>query len=213
MIRINLLTVDRRAATKKVAFDLGQKLLAACTLILLAAALFVGWRFWELRRQSQQLDLDIAAAQDESARLRSILAEVQQFELRKGQLQQRVSLIEQLRKNQTGPVHMLDQISRSMPSMLWLTDMQQSDKAANEVLIGGRCTTMTGLSDFVSNLERSGYFQRSVEIISSQIETVGNQELIRFSIRAVFQPPAAAPAGPAAPAASAAPAPAAAPRG
>jgi type IV pilus assembly protein PilN len=201
MIRINLLAVDRRAVKKKVSFHAGQQLLVACSLILFGAAAFVGWRFWDLRRESTQLDLDIAAAQDDSARLRSILAEVQQFELRKGQLQQRVSLIEQLRKNQTGPVHMLDQISRALPPMLWLTEMQQAEKP-NEVVLAGRCTSMTGLSDFVSNLEQSGYFQRSVEIISSQIEAVGGQELIRFSVRAVFQPPAAAAASSPGPAAA-----------
>ena len=43
-------------------------------------------------------------------------SEVEQFEAQKQQLQQRVSLIEQLRKGQTGPVHMLDQISRALPN-------------------------------------------------------------------------------------------------
>ena len=36
------------------------------------------------------------------------------------------ALIEQLRKDQTGPVHMLDQISRALPPMLWLTEMKQN---------------------------------------------------------------------------------------
>ena len=52
--------------------------------------------------------------------------QVQQFEQRKAQLQQRVALIEQLRKDQTGPVHMLDQISRALPPMLWLTELKQT---------------------------------------------------------------------------------------
>ena len=66
----------------------------------------------------------------------------------------------------------------------------------------GKCTTLTGLSEFVSNLEASGYFKRSVEIVSTASDaptsTAGN-ELIRFTIKAVFQvpgetAPAAAPA-------------------
>lgn len=200
MIRINLLAVDGRSAKKKktkaAIFHSGQPLAALCCLILIGAALFVGWRYWDLGRVSVKLDEDIAAAQQESARLRSIIAEVQQFELRKGQLQQRVSLIEQLRKDQTGPVHMLDQISKAMPPMLWLTDMQQGEKP-NEVVIGGRCASMTSLSDFVVNLEASGYFQKSVEIISSQIETQASAgELIKFSIRGVFQQPGGAAASP-----------------
>jgi type IV pilus assembly protein PilN len=122
MIKINLLTVERKAAKKKVAgFQSAQKLTLGCTLILLAAGLGIGWRYFSLQKQSTQLDLDISAAQQETTRLHSIITQVQQFEQRKAQLQQRVALIEQLRRDQTGPVHMLDQISRSLPTMLWLT--------------------------------------------------------------------------------------------
>jgi len=114
---------------------------------------------------------------------------VQQFEQRKAQLQQRVVLIEQLRKGQTGPVHMLDQISRALPQMLWLTELKQS--TGTDVVIDGKCTTLTGLSEFVSNLEASGYFKRSIEIIDTKTETAGTPpvEIIRFSIKATFQQP------------------------
>ena len=192
MIKINLLAVERKAGKKKavVALQSGQKITLGCTLILLAAGLGIAWRYWSLQKQSAQLDLDISTSQQETTRLHSVISQVQQFEQRKTQLQQRVALIEQLRRDQTGPVHMLDQISRSLPPMLWLTNMKQG-AAPTEVVIDGRCTTMTGLSDFVANLEGSGFFKRGVEIIQSQTEagpaTVG--ELIRFSIKATFQPP------------------------
>jgi type IV pilus assembly protein PilN len=198
MIKINLLAVERKAAKKKAAITAlqsGQKLTLACAAILLLAGAGIGWRYLSLQNQSAQLDIDISAAQQETTRLHSIISQVQQFEQRKAQLQQRVALIEQLRRDQTGPVHMLDQISRSLPPMLWLTNLKQGASPA-EVVIDGRCTTMTGLSDFVANLEGSGFFKRGVEIIQSTTEagpaTVG--ELIRFSIKATFQPPGADPA-------------------
>jgi type IV pilus assembly protein PilN len=119
MIRINLLAVERERTKKKaVTFQAGQKLTVACTLILILAIVFVGWRYWTITRESAQLDADITAAQQETARLRTIIVQVQQFEQRRAQLQQRVLLIEQLRKGQTGPVHMLDQVSRALPQML-----------------------------------------------------------------------------------------------
>ncbi len=73
-------------------------------------------------------------------------------------------LIEDLRKGQTGPVHMLDQISRSLPPMLWLTEVKQ---VGADVLIDGLSTTQTGVSDFVDNLEASGYFKRSIDIVGT----------------------------------------------
>src|SRR6266852_7406588 len=162
MIRINLLAAERERGKKKAALfgTTGQKLTIGCSIILVLAVVFIGWRYWSLGRQSTQLDAEITAAQQETTRLRSVIEQVQQFEQRKAQLQQRVVLIEQLRKGQTGPVHMLDQISRAMPPMLWLTEVKQTG-AGNDVTIDGKCTTLTGLSEFVSNLEASGYFKRS----------------------------------------------------
>ena len=138
----------------------------------------------------------ITSAQQETTRLHSVILQVQQFEQRKAQLQQRVVLIEQLRKSQTGPVHMLDQISRALPPMFWLTELKQ---VGADVVIDGRCTALTALSDFVATLERSGYFKKSVEIVSTQTESIPQPpgELIKFSVKAQFvQPGAAAPGKP-----------------
>jgi type IV pilus assembly protein PilN len=190
VIHINLLAGQRKGLKKRAPLQVGQKLIVGCSLIMVTAVGFIGWRFWALGQESARLDSEIASAQAETARLHSIIEQVQQFEQRRAQLQQRVTLIEQLRKDQTGPVHMLDQISRALPSMLWLTELKQSP-SSSEVLIAGRCTTMTGLSDFVANLEASGYFQRSIEIVSSttEIATTPPGEMIRFEIKAVFQTP------------------------
>jgi type IV pilus assembly protein PilN len=204
MIRINLLAAER-ATTKKraVSFQLaGQQVTIGCALILIATVGLIGWRYWSLGHESADLDAKISAAQQETGRLHSVIQQVQQFEQRRAQLQQRVVLIEQLRNGQTGPVHMLDQVSRSLPAMLWLTELKQNDKVPGEVTIDGRCTTLTGLSDFVANLEATGYFKKSIEIVSTVAEQIPQPpgELIRFSIRAQFvRPGDAKTAAPAAP--------------
>jgi type IV pilus assembly protein PilN len=190
VIRINLLTVERKVSKQRAAltFHAGQKLTIACSGILVVAALLVGWRYWVLQRESSQIDADIASAEQETRRLHAVILEFQQFEQQKAQLQQRVVLIEQLRKGQTGPVHMLDQISRALPPMLWLTELRQND---DSVMIDGRCLAVTSLTDFVTTLEASGYFKKSIDIVSSQSEPspVPPGELIKFSIKATFQQP------------------------
>lgn len=195
MIRINLLAADREKQPRKPAalgFDIGQKVTLVCSVILLAAALGVGWWWWMLDRESARLTNEIAAAERETARLKTILTQVSQFETQKQQLQQRVTLIEELRKGQTGPVHLIDQLSRAMPEMLWLTSLSQD---GGEITVDGRCTTLTALSDFVSNLERSGYFRRPVEILDSQVEQVSGSsaELIKFQLKATFALPGTEP--------------------
>ena len=190
MIRINLLAAERDRAKKKTVTlgTVGQKLTIGCSLILVLGGLAMGWRYWTVNRDSAELDKEIAAAQQETTRLHSVIEQVQQFEQRKAQLQQRVVLIEQLRKGQTGPVHMLDQISRALPPMLWLTEVKQTGA---EIVIEGKCTSPIGVSDFVANLEASGYFKRSIDIVSTSTETMPQPpgELIKFSIKAVFQQP------------------------
>jgi type IV pilus assembly protein PilN len=194
MIRVNLISPEREKPRKKAAitFDVGQKVTLICSLILVVTALGIGWWWWSLSREKSRLTSEIAAAERETARLKTILTEVDHFEAQKQQLQQRVSLIEQLRKGQSAPVHMLDELSRALPEMLWLTELKQS---AGEVQISGRCTTLTALSDFVGNLERSGYYRRPVEILDSQVEsgTNGASDLIRFTLKATFAPPGADP--------------------
>jgi type IV pilus assembly protein PilN len=192
LIKINLIAGERKVVKKSFAFGRGQQVTGACAGIMLLAVAGIGLRYWSITRESKQIDADLEAAQKETTRLHSVIAQVQQFEQRKTQLQQRVTLIEELRSAQAGPVHMLDQISLALPSSLWLSEVKQT-ATAGEVLIDGKSLSLTGLSDFVVNLEHSGYFQRSIEIMSSVTETNPQQgETIKFQIKAVFKNPAEA---------------------
>jgi len=173
MIRINLLASERAQTKKKLTFQTGQKLTIGCSLILVVAVLLIGWRYWSLTRQSTELDREIVSAQQEVTRLHSIIQKVQDFEQRKAQLSQRVVLIEDLRKEQKGPV---------------LTEVKQ---VVGDVVIDGTSTTQTGVSDFVSNLEASGYFKKSVDIVGTRTVPMAQPpgELVSFTLRAQFLTP------------------------
>ena len=186
MIRINLLGVERQKV-KAAAFDISQHSGALCAVMLVLASAGTGWWFWSLRQESAKVDADTAAANREAARLKSVLTEVQRFEARTKQLQERVQLIERLRAGQSVPVQLLDHISRSLPDMLWLTDLQQEGPA---VTIQGRSTTLIALSDFVGNLGSNALLVKPIEIVNSQVEpgeTSKNgqtsPDLISFTVR------------------------------
>jgi type IV pilus assembly protein PilN len=195
MIRINLLAGERDRPKTKVAvpFDIGQKVTLVCSLILVVTALGIGWWWWALDREKARIAGDITEAQRETARLQSILQQVASFNKQKQQLQQRVGLIEALRKGQSGGVHMLDELSKALPEMLWLTQLKQD---GGELTIEGRCTTLTALSDLVANLEHSRYFRKPVEIVDSQVDNSQTQgpELIKFALKATFAIPGMQPA-------------------
>lgn len=201
MIRINLLAVERERTKRSGALiPAAHRVTIGASLIVLATFLGVGWWFWSLRQTSLRLDADIAKGEIETQQLRSVLGQVQKFEARKAQLQQRVSLIETLRRGQNGPVHLLDEISRAVPDRLWLTEMTQK---GDDFVINGMTTSLTGLSDFIGNLESSSWFKKPVDIVDSQVTPDAKTgDIYKFSIKATFNNPEA-PAPPPAPAAGA----------
>ena len=202
MIRINLLGVERTKTRKLPTFAIqAQQLTIACSLILVATVAGIGWWYWSLTQNATQVETDITTAQQELQRLQSVLAEVKQFEARRTQLQQRVQLIEQLRAGQTIPVQLLDHVSRSVPEMLWLTDMEQKGQA---LTIQGRSNTLAATADFVSNLKNSSLLtDLDMQTEIETLQTVQGQpsvELYKFTVRATLnkadavKPPTSAPA-------------------
>ena len=194
MIRINLLGGERQLKKRAMAFDVGKRLTLACSLLLVLTAAGIGYWYYSLSQQSVQVDADIASAQQEQARLQSIIREVSAFD------QQRVALIEQLRSGQSIPVQLLDAVSKSVPDMLWLTDLEQK---GNDLTIQGQSTTLISLSDFVGNLGGTTLLLKPIEIVDSKVETVVSPgqttgvDLIKFTVKAQLAPSAKAapPAG------------------
>jgi type IV pilus assembly protein PilN len=197
MIRINLLGVDRdRAKKTSLAIPAAHRVTIGVSIVLVATIVGIGWWFWTLRQESIAVDREIAAAELETRSLRSVLSQVQQFEARRAQLQQRVTLIEQLRKGQSEPVRVLDQISRSVPDRLWLHDMTQS---GSDFTLTGFTTSMTALSDFVAAIESTRWFRKPVEILDSQMTSDAKDgDIVKFVVKASYFDPDAPPPPPAA---------------
>lgn len=186
MIRINLLTAERKTKAASPGFQAGQKMVLVGSVVLIATIALLGWRYWSLGQQDAQVAREIDTAKREEERLQEILKQVTEFENRKKVLEARLALIDELRKGQSAPVHMIDQISKALPEMTWLTNLQQNGYT---VTMQGRCLTLTSLSDFVGNLEASRYFMRPVEIIETAVVSGDKEgpELISFTIRGTFQ--------------------------
>lgn len=195
MIRINLLSVDRERTKRGALIPAAQRVTIVASLIILTTFLGIGWKFWSLHQDSVRVDDELAKGEREMQQLRSVLAQVQKFESSKAQLQQRVTLIEQLRRGQSGPVHMIDEIGKALPERLWLTEMTQK---GDDVVLAGMTTSFTGLSDFVANLETSAWFKKPIDIVDSQVTTdAKNGDIFKFSVKAVFNNPEAPPPPPA----------------
>jgi type IV pilus assembly protein PilN len=186
MIRINLLAADRPSATKtkKAASTPG----AGQAYLLLA--LFVGGAlmasgalyFWK-QSQLKALDEQIAQAEARQRQLQDIKRQVEELEQKRATFQRKVDLIEQLKAEQSGPVHLLDEISKNLPEFVWLTSLQQS--ATGGTRLAGQSNSLTAVADFILALQRSGWFP-NVDLVSSTES--GN--IVTFALSASFKDPA-----------------------
>ncbi len=183
MIRINLLAVERPTARKKAAPAAApgavQAVLILGFFIAGAAALCVALYFWQSSKIAK-LDQDIAAAEQRQRELQVIKLQVDALEAKRATYQRKVDLIERLRAEQSAPVHMLDEISKALPDFVWLTNM---DQTGSTLRFRGESNGLTAVADFISNLQRSGWFPK-VDLVRS----TENNNVVTFELQADFRP-------------------------
>lgn len=162
MIRINLLSEARAALARKKTgtAPTGARL---NNLILLGGVavgiLYIGVMALVLTSRSRHLDEEIAKAQEEVARLRSIIDEVRGYELKKASLESKIQLINNLKTNQRGPVRLMDEISRALPDLVWLTELTVS---GDQVTLKGRTLSPNAVATYLENLKKSPFFAEPV---------------------------------------------------
>ena len=95
--------------------------------------------------ESTDLKAEIATNQREFERLKPIITEVEAFKKKNMELKHKIEVIEQLKQNQYGPVRVMDEVSKALPDLLWLTSMslrgnviEVSGQALNENAVARR---------------------------------------------------------------------------
>jgi type IV pilus assembly protein PilN len=150
MIRINLLPV--RQAKKK---EMGrQQLVLFGGLVALAIGLNLVWSF-NLRGELSQKQGDVLRRQNEIKQLEKIIGEVNTISQDKKALEDKLAVLEELRKNRTGPVKVLDTLTTVLPQRVWLTGIEE--KAGSMVMKGGALNN-EDLADLMRELKKSPFF-------------------------------------------------------
>jgi Tfp pilus assembly protein PilN len=170
MIKINLLGRAKVKAVKarKVTTASSQMLMMVMAISVVVMALGIVY-FWQkmLAQQDEELSRHIIAAKKEKTRQEGLLKENEIFEKRRKLLEMRISVIESLKKNQSGPVQVLDALSDSVQRSegIWLKDFSQKD---NLITVNGTAMgSPDAVADFISNLARVGNF-KNVNLVNLQ---------------------------------------------
>jgi type IV pilus assembly protein PilN len=185
MIKINLIAETQKGKSREKAAPraegsgvLGQNVLMVGVVIL--ATLVVGWRWYTLAGDHRRLVSDIARAEAEKERLQAIIKKGEDYKAKKDLLQRKIALVSQLKKNQSGPVHLLDEISKQLPDFLWLDNMTE---AGWQIQIMGKATTYNAVSNFYNNLNGSRYFEN---VVLGPISAI--PQGVTFSLSCQFNP-------------------------
>jgi type IV pilus assembly protein PilN len=162
LIRINLLTEARAAAARKKSPFLPSGARLNNVILLggvVAGLLYIGIMALVLTSRSKALDEDIVRAQEEVARLKSIIDEVKGYEDKKASLEAKIQLINNLKTNQKGPVRLMDEISKALPDLVWLSELTVS---GDQVSLKGRTLSPNAVATYLENLKKSPFFAEPV---------------------------------------------------
>lgn len=188
MIRINLLSEGRKpiAARKSplagLSFGTGGLDMGTIALVaLLAAGLIVALGYnWLLSRQVRAKSQQVTEAQAEVDRLAPIIKEVEDFKAKKADLETKVSVINELRANQRGPVQILDKVSRALPELLWLSRIEL---VGNQLSITGEAFNTNAVALFIENLDKVPEFE---EPVAGPVARNQREPVYTFQVDVVF---------------------------
>jgi type IV pilus assembly protein PilN len=162
VIRINLLTEAKAAAARKKSsvIPTGAKLNNLLFIAGLAlGVIYIGVMGFLLINKRKDLDTEIGKARVEAERLKSIIEEVKGYETKKANLEEKIDLINRLKTNQKGPVRLMDEISRALPDLVWLSAL---DVSGNAVTMRGRTLSPNAVATYLENLKKSPFFAEPV---------------------------------------------------
>ena len=141
-----------------------------------------GWWFLQKRRLTD-LQETVAVKTTEAQRLESIIKEVEDYQKRKDNLQQRIDLINQLKLSQKGPVRIMDQISKDLPDLVWLDKLTMS---GGVVTIDGRGLNPNAIANFVENVKSDKFFEEPDLSSVTSAPVVGTTTVYTFNMSFKF---------------------------
>src|SRR3990172_1711912 len=154
---------------------------------LAVAAIVVKWL--SMTRQLSQLDEEINQLTAEKNRLAPIILEVQKYQAKLAELEEKEKLIERHKSEREGPVRMLDALSSELPDFVWLTQLQQRGP---QVTIDGMAASYVSIADYIRKLEDNEWFH-NVELIDAKVDQKQEQEFTQFQLRTEIVSPNAPP--------------------
>ena len=150
-VKINLLPV--RAVKKR---ELGKQQLFLFGLLIAGA--LIGNYFWyrSVARFSDQLQARIDKTKNEVALLEKTIGEVQNIDKEKKALQDKLAVLDTLRKGRSGPVKLMDELAVGIPTRVWIARFEEGN---GRVTMTGSAVSHDDVAQFMKKLKGSKHFK------------------------------------------------------
>src|ERR1700675_186047 len=154
MPRINLLPwreQERKVRRREFLVALGGAAFAAVIFVIAGKLLYSSW----IDSQNQKNNL----LKKEIVKLNAQIADIQDLENRKQRLIARMDIIEKLQRKRPEIVHLFDEIVKTVPEGVYLTNIKQT---GNKLEIHGIAQSSTRVSTFMRNIDSSVWMDNPV---------------------------------------------------
>ncbi len=187
MIKINLVSEAPTAAVskrKRPEFSLGAKQGDIILVTILAIAVAVSGTWWFLLK-SKRADLKSLERQRtvERNELQPFIDKVEELEAKRALLKAKVDVINDLKNKQHGPVRIMDEVSRALPDLVWLTKL---GLAGNAIELNGEAMDENAVANYYSNLDASPFFE---EPVVKNLARKGDDFVFTLTAVFTYEPP------------------------
>jgi type IV pilus assembly protein PilN len=162
MIKINLLLA--RKEKKKVGMSKEIVVLILSVFLLLVLLVIVQWR---IDKEKENTIAQISNTKKEITYYKSLIAEVDKAKVLQKTLQDKLNVINSLRKEKSSPARVLDELSIDKPEKIQLESLK---KEGGKLGIEGIALDDETVANFMTNLRKSKIFKNVDLIVSEQIE-------------------------------------------
>jgi Tfp pilus assembly protein PilN len=169
-----------------------DRMLAAVVLAWLVGTGGVGWMHFSTSVRAADLKVELETAVRDSTRFSQQRAQGDSLAAQQAVVAQKLEVIQQIDAARYVWPHILDEVSRAVPSYVWLLNLTNAAQGVDlpRVRIEGMAGTTFALTQFMENLEMSPFLQ-SVRLISSVQGQVENRAVHTFMVEVGFREPPA----------------------
>lgn len=163
MIKVNLLSPEKKditpgaASTETFADKAGESKISIPAIIGASVLTFfiVGGMYFLQSNKLSDVRKQLEERKARLTELEEILQTLKVLENTKKVLKNKVDIIQNLNSKKQVTVKMMDQLSRALPEMVWLTNMKFNN---NTLSLSGSALSNNLVADFINNLKSTNYF-------------------------------------------------------